>query len=143
MTDNVESHTLALLREIREEMKEMRSETRQEIGEVRQELAEIRQQTAVIPQMAKDIAELQIGLAALSADLKIVKKDVEDVKETSSIIEGRLVRIEKAAWLCEGVSHAPVLSGAAGKPALLHQRLRRRLPSPEGTVRLVRLHLAP
>ncbi len=77
MTDNVESHTLALLREIREEIKEMR------------------EQTSLIPQMARDIAELQIGQAALSADLKIVKKDVEDVKETSSIIEGRLVRIEK------------------------------------------------
>jgi hypothetical protein len=28
-------------------------------------------------------------------DLTIVKKDVEDLKETSSIIEGRLVQIEK------------------------------------------------
>ncbi len=76
--NNIESHTLALLREIRGEMVAFREETATRFAEVR-----------------ADIAELQIGVAAISADLKVVKKDVEDLKETSSIIEGRLVRIEK------------------------------------------------
>ena len=70
MTDNVENHTLVLLRETREEMNEIRSSN----AEIRQGLSEVLQQTALIPQMARDIAELQTGQAALSVDLKIVKK---------------------------------------------------------------------
>jgi hypothetical protein len=85
MTDNVESHTLALLREMRSE-----------IASFRGEFVSFREETANnFSEVKADVAELQVAVAALSADLKIVKKDVEDVKETSSIIEGRLVRIEK------------------------------------------------
>jgi hypothetical protein len=68
---------------------------RDEVTETRGQMIEMRQQTQHIPQIRADIAELQIGQAALSADLKIVKRNVEDLKETGSIVEGRLVRIEK------------------------------------------------
>ncbi len=77
MSDNIENHTIALLREIREEIRDMR------------------EQTNLIPQIRADVTELQVAVAVLSADMKTVKKDVAELKETASIIEGRLVRIEK------------------------------------------------
>jgi hypothetical protein len=77
MPDNIESHTIVLLREIREEIRD------------------VREQTNLIPQIRADVTELQVAVAVLSADMKTVKKDVAELKETASIIEGRLVRIEK------------------------------------------------
>jgi len=97
--------------EVRGQMTEMRghmTEMRGHMTEMREHMLEMRGQTQHIPQIRADISELQIG-QALSADLKIVKRNVEDLqknagdlqrdagdlKETGSIIEGRLVRIER------------------------------------------------
>ncbi|MGO9986011.1 MAG: hypothetical protein ACLPIX_17610 [Rhodomicrobium sp.] len=96
--NNVESHTLVVLREIREAVRGNTEEIRELREAVRgnsREIREMREQTNLIPQIKSEIAELQIAVAAVSTDMKIVKKDVEDLKETSSLIEGRLVRFEK------------------------------------------------
>ena len=85
MPDNLESHTIRLLREMRAEMQEMRVENVSFREEVTDRFDKTDQQ----------IQELGIAVAALSTDLKIVKKDAEAIKETGAIIEGRLVRIEK------------------------------------------------
>ncbi len=83
--DNVESHTLALLREIR-------AEINAKFDTVNGKLDQLQ---ADVKQLQGEVQELQVGQAALSADVKGVKKGVEEVKETNSLMEGRLVHIEK------------------------------------------------
>lgn len=78
MADEPENLTLKLLREMRAEIKE-----RDEL--IAAELSAIRSETAHIPGIAAEVAALGV--------------QAEDIKESLSIIEGRLVRLEKHAGL--------------------------------------------
>jgi hypothetical protein len=85
MTDEPENLTLALLREIRGEMREGFEKAFGDLAELR-----------------GSVSELQVAVAALSVDLKEMKKTVEQVHETQknqgarlNAIDGRLALIEK------------------------------------------------
>ncbi len=41
------------------------------------------------------LAELSIAVAAVRTEQQIMRKDIDQIKETESIIEARLVRIER------------------------------------------------
>jgi hypothetical protein len=90
----IAAQNMRILRELGD-MREQGTDMRSQMTDLREQMTEMRGHTQHIPQIRADIAELQIGQAALSEDLKIVKRNVEDLKETGSIVEGRLVRIEK------------------------------------------------
>jgi hypothetical protein len=89
MADEPENLTLALLREMRAEMREGFEKAFGDIAAVRTE-------------MRDGFAELQIAVAALSVDLKQTKKTVEQIHETQqnhgyrlNAVDGRLALIEK------------------------------------------------
>ena len=99
MADEPENLTLALLREIRSEMREG-------FEKAFSELADVRAQTKLIPQLAKDVSELQVALAATRADVGIIKETVEKIGEIQAnqgarlnAIDGRLGIIEKHTGL--------------------------------------------
>jgi chromosome segregation ATPase len=92
MTDEPENLTLALLREIRGEMREGFEKAFGDLAELR----------GSVSQLQGSVSELQVAVAALSVDLKETKKTVEQVHETQknqgarlNAIDGRLALIEK------------------------------------------------
>lgn len=85
MTDEPENLTLKLLRDIRSDIAKVREEMREGFERTDAQIAEVKTETAHIPGIAAEVAALGV--------------DAEDIKESLSIIEGRLVRLEKHAGL--------------------------------------------
>ncbi len=110
MADELENHTLHLLREMREENAAFREEVRLGFQAVNGRLEKL--ETAVaglktdVAELKKDVAELQVGLAATRVDVAAIKTNVEAIRETQqnhgarlNAMEGRLAIIERQTGL--------------------------------------------
>jgi NTP pyrophosphatase (non-canonical NTP hydrolase) len=102
MADEPENMTLALLREIRGEIREGFEKAFGDLAELRDELRDMGEQTKFIPKLVNDVADLQHEVAAMRVDQSRTNELLEQVHEVQqnqgarlNVIEGRLALIEK------------------------------------------------
>lgn len=92
MSEEPENHTIRLLQEMRAEMRERFDKVDERFEEIDKRFEQIDKR---FDKIDSDVAQLSETSGKTIDAVLALSKNAEELKETSAIIEGRLVRIEK------------------------------------------------